>query len=176
MREENKGAQPGVAVLHGVDGMGDAPKTARAFIKGWGESPWSIDFRPLPRLLPEQVDFAVVGGGFTGLAAAAWLRKLAPEKSVGVFEAEQIGGARAEIPAAWCWERVPQGTCLGLATSWADSERRWMNWKLSATCNFRAPGRLGAREAGRIRRSPGRIRGGCASWMKWGEGLRMRGN
>jgi glycine/D-amino acid oxidase-like deaminating enzyme len=42
-------------------------------------------------LLPEQVDFAVVGGGFTGLAAAAWLRKLAPNKSVGVFEAEQIG-------------------------------------------------------------------------------------
>lgn len=71
--------------------MADAPKSARAFTKGWGESPWSIDFRPLPRLLPEAVDFAVVGGGFTGLAAAAWLRKLAPEKSVGVFEAEQIG-------------------------------------------------------------------------------------
>jgi len=32
-----------------------------------------------------------VGGGFTGLAAAAWLRKLAPDKTVGVFEAEQIG-------------------------------------------------------------------------------------
>ncbi len=74
-----------------VDGMADAPKTARASTKGWGESPWSIDFRPLPRLLPEQVDFAVVGGGFTGLAAAAWLRKLAPDKSVGVFEGEQIG-------------------------------------------------------------------------------------
>lgn len=75
----------------GVDGMAGTSKSARVFTKGWGESPWSIDFRPLPRLLPEQVDFAVVGGGFTGLAAAAWLRKLAPEKSVGVFEAEQIG-------------------------------------------------------------------------------------
>ena len=71
--------------------MADAPKTARASANRWGGSPWSIDFRPLPRSLPEQVDFAVVGGGFTGLAAAAWLRKLAPDKSVGVFEAEQIG-------------------------------------------------------------------------------------
>jgi len=45
----------------------------------------------LPRLLPEQVDFAVVGGGFTGLAAAGWLRHLAPEKVVSAFEAEHIG-------------------------------------------------------------------------------------
>jgi glycine/D-amino acid oxidase-like deaminating enzyme len=71
--------------------MADAAKSARASTNRWGESPWSIDFRPLPRSLPEQVDFAVVGGGFTGLAAAAWLRELAPDKSVGVFEAEQIG-------------------------------------------------------------------------------------
>jgi glycine/D-amino acid oxidase-like deaminating enzyme len=78
-------------VLQGVDGLADAPKAARASTKGWGKSPWSIDFRPLPHSLPEQVDFAVVGGGFTGLAAGAWLRKLAPEKSVAVFEAEQIG-------------------------------------------------------------------------------------
>ena len=32
-----------------------------------------------------------MGGGFTGLAAAAWLRRLAPGKSVAVFEAERIG-------------------------------------------------------------------------------------
>lgn len=72
--------------------MAGAAKSARDSSTGWGRSPWEIDFRPLPRLLPEQVDFAVVGGGFTGLAAAAWLRKLAPDKSVSVFEAEQIGG------------------------------------------------------------------------------------
>lgn len=71
--------------------MAEGPKTQRAFTKKWGEPPWEIDFHPLPRLLPEQVDFAVVGAGFTGLAAAAWLRKLAPDKSVCVFEAEQIG-------------------------------------------------------------------------------------
>jgi glycine/D-amino acid oxidase-like deaminating enzyme len=71
--------------------LADAPPRSRAFKKRWGKSPWTIDFHPLPRLLPEHVDFAIVGGGFTGLAAAAWLRRLAPEKRVTVFEAEQIG-------------------------------------------------------------------------------------
>jgi len=42
-------------------------------------------------VIPSEVDFAIVGGGFTGLAAAAWLRRLAPEKSVVVLEAGSIG-------------------------------------------------------------------------------------
>src|SRR5579883_1346215 len=71
--------------------LADAPKSASALKKYWGKSPWTIDFRPEQRALPEQVDFAVIGGGFTGLAAAAWLRKLAPQKIVGLFESEQIG-------------------------------------------------------------------------------------
>jgi len=57
----------------------------------WGTPPWKITFTPQRHKLPAHVDFAVVGGGFTGLAAAAWLRLLAPEKSVAVFEAARIG-------------------------------------------------------------------------------------
>lgn len=57
----------------------------------WGDPPWKIDFTPPKRSLPSSVDFAVVGAGFAGLAAAAWLRILAPEKSVVVFEAGRIG-------------------------------------------------------------------------------------
>jgi glycine/D-amino acid oxidase-like deaminating enzyme len=59
----------------------------------WGTPPWQIDFtgRPQTSPLPDALDFAVIGGGFTGLAAAAWLRKIAPEKSVAVFEAGSIG-------------------------------------------------------------------------------------
>jgi len=71
--------------------LADAPYESRTFKKRWGKSPWTIDFRPLPRLLPEQVDFAVIGGGLTGLAAAAWLRHQAPDKRISVFEAERIG-------------------------------------------------------------------------------------
>lgn len=57
----------------------------------WGTPPWVVDFRPAPQDLPASVDFAVVGGGFTGLAAAAWLRRLAPEKSVVALERDGIG-------------------------------------------------------------------------------------
>src|SRR3984957_1067479 len=61
----------------------------------WGAPPWHIDFTVRTKPVPPSVDFAIVGGGFTGLAAAAWLRRLAPGKSVAVFEAASIGaGAR----------------------------------------------------------------------------------
>src|SRR5712691_13298233 len=57
----------------------------------WGTPPWSVDFRPAPRGLPDHVDFAIVGGGFTGLSAAAWLSRLAPRRSVLVLESDSLG-------------------------------------------------------------------------------------
>lgn len=60
-------------------------------MKNWGNRPWTIDFHATKRELPRFVDFAVVGGGFTGLAAAAWLKHLAPRKSVALFESESLG-------------------------------------------------------------------------------------
>ncbi len=67
--------------------MHSAPKT-----HNWGNPPWRIDFTPSTReALPDVLDLAIIGGGFTGLAAAAWLRKIAPEKSVAVFEAWKVG-------------------------------------------------------------------------------------
>jgi gamma-glutamylputrescine oxidase len=41
--------------------------------------------------MPRQVDFAVIGAGFAGLSAAAWLAKLAPRESVVVLESGSIG-------------------------------------------------------------------------------------
>lgn len=60
-------------------------------LKNWGNRPWTVNFRAKPQPLPETVDFAVIGGGFTGLAAAAWLKRLAPEKSVALLEGETFG-------------------------------------------------------------------------------------
>jgi gamma-glutamylputrescine oxidase len=57
----------------------------------WGESLWKIEFHAAPHSIPSTVDVAIIGGGFTGLAAAAWLRHLAPDRSVAVLEAESIG-------------------------------------------------------------------------------------
>jgi len=57
----------------------------------WGQTPWNIDFHPQPSPLPERIDFAVVGGGFSGLSAAAELRRLDPTHTVAVLEAENVG-------------------------------------------------------------------------------------
>jgi len=57
----------------------------------WGAPPWTVDFRPVPRALPDHVDFAIVGGGFTGLSAAAWLCRLAPGQSVLLLESAALG-------------------------------------------------------------------------------------
>jgi glycine/D-amino acid oxidase-like deaminating enzyme len=57
----------------------------------WGTPPWRVNFRPPAKPLPKSVDVAIIGGGFTGLAAAAWLRRLDPKLSVAVFEAGRIG-------------------------------------------------------------------------------------
>src|ERR1700739_1171986 len=54
--------------------------------KNWGNRPWAVSFHAKPKPLPAAVDFAVVGGGFTGLAAALWLKRLSPEKSVALLE------------------------------------------------------------------------------------------
>ena len=59
--------------------------------KNWGRRPWVVNFHVTKRPLPAVVDVAVVGGGFTGLAAAAWLRKLDQSKSVALFEAGEFG-------------------------------------------------------------------------------------
>lgn len=57
----------------------------------WGTPPWVIDFAPPAQPLPREADIVIVGAGFTGLAAAAWLRLLDPQKSVVVLEAGRIG-------------------------------------------------------------------------------------
>jgi glycine/D-amino acid oxidase-like deaminating enzyme len=65
--------------------------SVKAAVKNWGNPPWEIDFHSSHRAIPKEVDFAIVGGGFTGLSAAAWLARLAPKKSVALFEAETFG-------------------------------------------------------------------------------------
>src|SRR6516225_12054881 len=57
----------------------------------WGETPWKVAFRAKAGTLPEGVDVAIVGGGFTGLAAAAMVKRLAREKSVLLLEAGRVG-------------------------------------------------------------------------------------
>src|SRR5260370_41179222 len=87
----------------------------------WGNPPWTIDFHPPKRPLPEETDFAVVGGGFTGLAAAAWLRRQEPHKPVALFEGGRLGAGRSAGTGGWSppepAPRYPPGLADGIGGS-----------------------------------------------------------
>ena len=85
----------------------------------WGLSPWVIDFSPPRQPLPSAVDVAVVGGGFTGLAAAAWLRLHDPGKTVVVLESGSIGtGASGHTGGMALAPRRLLETCRAWETFW----------------------------------------------------------
>ena len=80
-----------------------------------GATPWRADFTPdHERALPDVLDVAVIGGGFTGLAAAAWLRKIAPEKSVAVFEAWNVGAGASGRTGGMALSESAAGDLPGL--------------------------------------------------------------
>ena len=80
----------------------------------WGNSPWSIDFQPARGPLPAEADFAVVGGGFSGLSAAAWLRRFAPEKTVALFESASIGAGSSGHTGGMVLAETAAGDLPGL--------------------------------------------------------------
>jgi gamma-glutamylputrescine oxidase len=59
----------------------------------WGEPVWSFPVMVAPCPLADgfQVDVAIVGAGFTGLATAFYVLRSHPELRVAVFEAQQVG-------------------------------------------------------------------------------------
>jgi glycine/D-amino acid oxidase-like deaminating enzyme len=80
----------------------------------WGNSPWSIDFLPAQAPIPAEADFAVVGGGFSGLSAAAWLRQFAPEKTVVLFESASIGAGSSGHTGGMVLAETAAGDLPGL--------------------------------------------------------------
>ncbi|MGA8036016.1 MAG: FAD-binding oxidoreductase [Candidatus Acidiferrales bacterium] len=80
----------------------------------WGIPPWKIGFRPRGGRLPVSVDFAIVGAGFCGLAAAAWLKRLAPQKSVVVLEAFSIGSGASGRTGGMALAETAAGDMPGL--------------------------------------------------------------
>ncbi len=113
----------------------------------WGTPPWKIDFVPLRRKLPRHVDFAIIGGGFTGLAAAAWLRLLAPEKSVTVFEAAHIGAGASGRTGGMVLAETAAGNQPGLGDVLAGFQS--ILEKLKVRCDLKLNG------AWEIARKPG---------------------
>lgn len=118
----------------------------------WGETPWTIDFRPTARALPDVVDFAVVGGGFSGLSAAAWLRRLAPERTVALFEADSIGAGSSGHTGGMSLGETAAGDLPGLGdvlSGFSESLR-----ELNVDCDLALPGATELGRAGAMPDSP----------------------
>src|SRR5215469_5139797 len=80
----------------------------------WGNSPWTVDFQPAPSSMPREADFAVVGGGFSGLSAAAALRRFAPEKTVVLLESGTIGAGSSGRTGGLALAETAAGDLPGL--------------------------------------------------------------
>ncbi len=80
----------------------------------WGAPPWTVDFRPAAHALPDYVDFVIVGGGFTGLSAAAWLRRFAPGRSVLVLESASLGDGASGRTGGMALAETAAGNLPGL--------------------------------------------------------------
>jgi glycine/D-amino acid oxidase-like deaminating enzyme len=80
----------------------------------WGAPPWTVNFRPAAHAFPDHVDFAVVGGGFSGLSAAAWLSRLAPGKSVLVLESASLGDGASGRTGGMALAETAAGSLQGL--------------------------------------------------------------
>jgi glycine/D-amino acid oxidase-like deaminating enzyme len=115
----------------------------------WGAPPWHIDFIVRVKPVPPSVDFAVVGGGFTGLAAAAWLRHLQPKKSVAVFEADRIGAGASGRTGGMALAESAAGDLPGLGNVLGGLER--ILAELEIDCELSLPG---AFEIGRSKGLP----------------------
>jgi glycine/D-amino acid oxidase-like deaminating enzyme len=104
----------------------------------WGIPPWTIDFRPKVGELPARVDFAVVGGGFSGLSAAAWLRRLAPEKSVLVLESGTLGNGASGRTGGMALAESAAGPLPGLGDVLAGYKK--ILRALCVDCRLELPG------------------------------------
>jgi glycine/D-amino acid oxidase-like deaminating enzyme len=126
----------------------------------WGTPPWTINFQPIPRPLPEEVDFAVVGGGFTGLATAAWLRHLEPLKSVVVFESGSIGAGASGHTGGIALAETAAGDLPGLGDVLAGFSDTLA--QLAVDCDITLPGVWEVGRSGSLPQSP-------ISWTDSGE-------
>jgi glycine/D-amino acid oxidase-like deaminating enzyme len=122
-----------------VTHMGAMPSTNTAGPR-WGLPPWTIDFHPTQQELPEEVEFAIVGGGFTGLATAAWLRHLEPKKRVALFEASRIGACSSGHTGGMALAETAAGDLPGLGDVLAGFSN--ILRKLHVDCDLTLPGAL----------------------------------
>jgi glycine/D-amino acid oxidase-like deaminating enzyme len=100
--------------------------------------PWEISFSPPARARPGEADIVIVGGGFTGLAAAAWLRLLDPGKSVVLLEARSIGSGASGRTGGMVLAETAAGDFPGLGDVLGAVKDIFA--KLGVQCDLTLPG------------------------------------
>jgi glycine/D-amino acid oxidase-like deaminating enzyme len=118
----------------------------------WGLPPWTVDFHSEQHAPPQETDFAVVGGGFTGLAAAAWLRHLEPKKRVTLFEASRIGACSSGHTGGMALSETAAGDLPGLGDVLAGFSNILRD--LQVDCDLTLPGALEIGRSGVLPNSP----------------------
>ncbi len=88
--------------------------------KNWGNRPWTIDFGAAKRDLPATVDFAIVGGGFTGLTAAARLKHFSPQATIALFERGEFGAGSSGHTGGMALAETAVGDLPGLGDVLSD--------------------------------------------------------
>lgn len=104
----------------------------------WGQTPWTVDFKPKPATPPSHVDVAIVGGGFSGLSAAANLKRFDPAKSVVLFEAETVGARSSGHTGGLALAETATGDLPGLGDVLAGTSAVLRHLEIS--CDLELPG------------------------------------
>lgn len=89
-------------------------KAAKSRNRQWGKPPWKVNFRSRTQAIPDHVDFAIVGGGFTGLSAAAWLATISKKSSVLLLESENLGNGASGRTGGMALSQTAAGDLPGL--------------------------------------------------------------
>jgi gamma-glutamylputrescine oxidase len=118
----------------------------------WGNPPWSIDFQPAQAPIPGEADYAVVGGGFSGLSAASWLRRFSPDKTVVLFESASIGAGSSGHTGGMVLAETAAGDLPGLGDVLAGF-RSILN-ELAVDCDLALPGVYEVGRSGGLPDSP----------------------
>jgi glycine/D-amino acid oxidase-like deaminating enzyme len=125
---------------------------AKSPFRSWGLPPWAIDFSPPVHKLPREVDIAIIGAGFTGLAAAAWLGLHDPQKTVAVFDGGSIGAGASGRTGGMVLAETAAGDLPGLGNvleGVAD-----IYGKLRVECDLALPGAWEIGRSGGLTHSP----------------------
>ena len=122
----------------------------------WGQTPWTIHFQPKSpvRELPHAADFVVIGGGFTGLAAAAWLRHFSRKQSVVLLEAGQVGAGASGRTGGMALAETAAGNQPGLGDVLAGLRQTLQTLEIDCDLTLQGAWEIARKDHGHSARSP----------------------